>query len=159
MSVTTKKKCPECGRRYSGFHAKAACQLWAATRIGNKYGIERVDYAGRSFGSALEKEVYQLLLLRMKAGEFTSVKCQVYVYMKIPRTNYRVLYIADFECEREGDASLFVEAKGKEFPKWKMVKEMWPAYGPGGSLEIWKRGRHGPHLTETIKPELEMETV
>lgn len=89
----------------------------------------------------------------MKAGEFSGIKCQDYVYMQIPGTNYRVLYIADFRCELPSGGLTFVEAKGKEFPKWKMIREMWPVYGPNGPLEIWKAGRRGPQLTQTIQPQ------
>jgi hypothetical protein len=147
-----KTKCKECGKRYSGLHPQAACQLWAATRVGNKYNAVRTERDGRSFSSGLEGDTYDILNLRLKGGEFDAIACQVHVHMRIPGTNYRVIYIADFRCDQGGMPLLFVEAKGKEFPKWKMIKEMWPVHGPGVPLEIWKSGRRGPMLVETIQP-------
>lgn len=151
---SVKTKCPTCGKRYSGLHPQAACQLWAATRrTGNKFNAVPTDRDGRRFSSGLEGDTYDILKLRLMAGEFDAIACQVHVHMQIPGTRYRVLYIADFRCDLGGEPLLFAEAKGKEFPKWKMIKEMWPAHGPGVPLEIWKAGRRGPMLAQTIQSE------
>lgn len=112
-----------------------------------KIGNEKVSLDGYSFGSKLEAAVYQILKLRMKAGEIKSIQVQDHVYL----TDARIGYVVDFKCTTPTDTVFWVEAKGYANDRWPMKKKLWKYYGPG-TLEIWMGSHTKPSLTETIIP-------
>lgn len=57
----------------------------------SKYGNRRTEYAGRTFDSAHEAEIYRRLELRVRAGELRGVICQQ--AFALPGG---VKYVADF---------------------------------------------------------------
>lgn len=112
-----------------------------------KMGNERVSLDGYSFGSKLEAAVYQLLKIRIKAGEIKLIQVQDHVYL----SDARIGYVADFKCTLVDDRFLWVEAKGYANDRWPMKKKLYKFYGPG-PLEIWTGTWQRPVLTETIIP-------
>lgn len=110
----------------------------------NKYNAHPIS----GFDSKLEAAVYDLLILREKAGEIRFRQSQKHIYL----TDARVLYIADFEFEYVANGEIaYAEAKGYESARWPTVKKLWKHYGPG-RLEIWKGTYKKPYLDETINP-------
>lgn len=147
MIQSKKTKCPDCGKRYTGFHAKAACQLYQATTELNKFGAKTTERDGRTFASGLEGAVYDILKLRMKAGEIQSIQCQDHVYL----SKARILYIPDFKCVSDTGEVFWTEAKGFEGPRWGVIEKLWKHYGPG-RLEVFKGSKSNPQLVKEIKP-------
>src|SRR5690242_4921501 len=100
----------------------------------NKYSNTKISHAGFSFSSKHEAAVYDILYLRMKAGEFESIQPQDSVYL----TDAKILYKPDFKCIRpNGLEPLWVEAKGFKTDVWAIKRRLWKEYGPG-ELEIWE---------------------
>lgn len=113
-----------------------------------KYGNEKTQVDGRSFGSKLEASVYLVLKLREKAGELLILQAQDHVYL----SDAEILYVPDFRCRDLTTLDDFwVEAKGFEAARWPTIKKLWKYYGPG-RLEIWKGSHGAPFLAETITP-------
>ncbi len=123
--------------------------------MANKYGaIPTVDRSGRSFSSKLEASVYQVLLLRQKAGEITSIECQVPVLVcgtlgHECDSRSKVVYIADFKCIKKDASIFYVEAKGMPTPTWQIKKRLW-RHHIQIPLEIWGGSWQRPHLMETL---------
>ena len=57
----------------------------------SKYGNRKTTYAGRTFDSAHEAEIYRQMELRVRAGELRGVACQVAFILP-----GGVKYVADF---------------------------------------------------------------
>lgn len=110
--------------------------------------MKKVTHAGMNFGSKLEAAVYDILLLRERAGELAEIKTQQHVYL----TAARIDYIADFSfwCHRT-NAQVWCEAKGIETPVWRIKRRLYKHYGPG-ALEVWQGNYRKPFLKETIVP-------
>lgn len=114
----------------------------------NKYNAKRSEFAGRSFASGLEREVYAMLLLMQKAGELLEVQCQDHVRL----TAAQIVLIPDFKVTMPDGRFEWHEAKGIETDAWMIKKRLWVHYGPG-KLTIWKRrGKTGLYIAETIAP-------
>lgn len=117
----------------------------------HKYRAKKAHYAGISFDSQLERDVYGMLLLLQKSGSIEEIKVKDHVYL----TKARVLYIADFKCTTPLKNEFWVEAKGFETREWRIKRKLWGFYGPG-KLEVWRRrGKAGVYIHETIAPEEE----
>lgn len=113
-----------------------------------KYRSKRVNYEGHSFASQLEAAVYNLLLLREKAGEVKEIQHQDHVYL----TKARICYIPDFKfIDLKTNEESWAEAKGFETSDWKIKKKLWKFYGPG-KLEIYKGSSKKITLSEVIIP-------
>jgi hypothetical protein len=117
-----------------------------------KIGNTKVSFDGYSFASKLEGSVYQLLKLRMYAGEIKSIQPQDHIYL----TKARIGYIVDFKCTLMNGETLHVEAKGYPNETWPIKKKLWKFYGKN-PLEIWGGSYLGPKLMETIIPVKEDE--
>jgi hypothetical protein len=115
----------------------------------NKFGNQRTERAGRSFGSKLEAAGFDMLMLREKAGEIFFRRQQVHI--KLSKAN--IVYIADFEVEdaKMPGELIYIECKGFETPEWRLKKRLYEQYGLW-PLEIWKRRGSGIYLDETITP-------
>lgn len=112
-----------------------------------RYGNTKVSYDGYSFASKLEAAIYQILKLRMHAGEIKSIQCQDHIYLTLARIEYQ----PDFKCIDANGEVFHVEAKGYANDKWPMKKKLWKYYGPN-KLEIWMGTHRSPKLVETIIP-------
>jgi hypothetical protein len=126
-----------------------------------KYGAKRTERAGYSFASKLEAAVFDMLKLQEKAGEISSLQCQVQVRL----TDAGIIYKPDFKFFDERlRCDVYAEAKGYETAEWRIKLRLWRSYGPGllriykGSAaritladEIVPRGKN--ELTETDSPE------
>lgn len=115
-----------------------------------KYGATKVEANGLTFSSKLEESVYQIILLREKAGEIKLSQCQHKIYL----TEARIGYVADFYCEDlPSGIPFWIEAKGFITERWGIVKKLYKFYGPG-KLEIWGGNYRNPQLIETITPKV-----
>lgn len=100
-----------------------------------------------SFASELEAALYDLLMLRERAGEFRDLRCQPQVYL----TDARIVMKPDFIAYDEEQRPLYFEAKGFETDIWRLKRRLWEYYGPG-PLEVWKGSAKRPRLVEIITP-------
>ena len=116
-----------------------------------KFSNEKVSLDGYSFGSKLEASVYQILKLRIHAGEIKTIQVQDHIYL----TDARIGYVVDFKCTLANGVFLWIEAKGFPNDRWPMKKKLWKHYGPG-PLEIWTGSYTRPALSETIVPKTKL---
>lgn len=117
--------------------------VYKLRRVGSKYRAVRTE----GFSSKLEHAVYQILLLRSKAGEITDIKQQVRFLLSRAEISWRV----DFTYIANTGALVAVEAKGVETEAYRIKKKLWGVYGPC-ALEVWKGSWGKPVLWETIVP-------
>lgn len=111
----------------------------------NKY---RATKTADGYGSKLESAVGQILLAKERLGELSDIKRQQTVRL----TEAQITYRADFSyTETITGKTVWVEAKGVELERWRMIKKLWGHYGPG-RLEIYKGNYRAPKLVETIEP-------
>lgn len=117
----------------------------------NKYGAVKEKAYGYTFGSKLERAVFEILKLQEIAGEIKIAQVQDTVYLA-EHDNYRgVKYIPDFRCTNLMGDDFWVEAKGFEAQRWPTIKSLWKGWGPG-ILMIYKGSHIKPYLDETITP-------
>lgn len=111
--------------------------------------IQRTHYAGRSFASALEADLYGYLLLLQRQGEVTDVRCQPHVFL----TEARIEMIPDFVVlDTRLEEDIYYEAKGFETDIYRLKRKLWTVYGPG-RLRVFK-GRAGRlKMVEEIRPQ------
>lgn len=96
--------------------------------------VPKVKHDGFTFGSKLEKSLYDLLRLMERAGEIKDLKCQDHVYL----TRARYHCIPDFRAfEVRRGYHVWYEAKGFEQERFLITKKLWSVYGPG-PLVIFK---------------------
>lgn len=94
----------------------------------NKYhAIRSQSYDGRSFHSKGERDCYEMLVLREKAGEIRELECQV-----TTRLTAGITHKTDFKCwDNLKDEPLWVEYKGFVDQRWRDIQKLWRFYGPG----------------------------
>lgn len=116
-------------------------------RSSNKFNAVKSSSDGYSFGSKLERAVYEILKLQQAAGELKILKTQECIYL----TDARILYKPDFTCEDSINGEVFwVEAKGLKTPVWAIKKRLWTAgYGPG-KLIVYEGNHSRLFISETI---------
>jgi hypothetical protein len=115
----------------------------------NKFGAKRT---ADGFPSKLEAAVYQMLLLREKAGEITNIRRQHLV--RFPCGPGWKVDFSFTDCAT--GETVYCEAKGQELETYRLKKGMFagcPILESAGRLEIWKGTYHRPRLTEKITPE------
>ena len=120
----------------------------------HKFGATRVKTPGQTFDSKLEHAVYQILLLRERAGEIRNIRSQVTLRLTEAKIGYR----CDFTFEDcVTGATVACEAKG-DYPNsiWDLKKRLYKFYGPF-KLEIWKGSHTTPQLVEVITPSGDQE--
>ncbi len=120
-------------------------QKKAKKQRGNKYGAIRT---ADGFPSKLEAAVYQMLLLRQKAGEIRDVKRQPSVKLT-PSITWKV----DFSFTHVfSGLTAYCEAKGKWTEAAGLKLRLWrDGFGPG-PLEIWQGNYRRPILVEVVTP-------
>jgi hypothetical protein len=113
----------------------------------NKYGARRAD----GFGSKLERAVYEILLLREKAGEIKSIRRQHAVVLQEGKREVRISWKIDFSFIDCSSGKLcFCEAKGFPTNEYLLKLKMFRK-SPQGRLEIWKGSYKKPFLAEVIE--------
>lgn len=137
-------------KQLSDWYASKSARREAKTKKKkHKFGAQRVKTPGQSFDSKLEHAVYQILLLRERAGEIRNIRSQVTLRLTKAKIGYR----ADFTFEDcATGATVACEAKG-DYPNsiWDLKKRLYKFYGPF-KLEIWKGSHTSPQLVEVITP-------
>jgi hypothetical protein len=113
----------------------------------HKYKIKKVEHAGRTFDSALERDLYDDLLLRESRGELMNIQSQVTIYMTAARIGYRVDYAA---WSRLRGRQEYFEAKGFPTPEWEIKRRLYRYYGPGPLYVYVREGKRGLKLSEVI---------
>lgn len=112
-----------------------------------KYKATWVKHAGRSFASKLEAAVFDILTLRVRAGDIRDLRCQHTVDL-IGGIRWRV----DFSAVDCATGELFfAEAKGFPTQEYKMKLKLWPECRTE-KLEIWGGSYKKPKLMQTIIP-------
>jgi len=107
-----------------------------------KFGAIRTN----GFASKLESAVHDILKLKEHGGEIFEVVCQSPVEL----TDANIRYKADFRyTDKKTGEYVWVEAKGAEGDRWRLIKKLWPHYGPG-RLEVWRGTYRYPKLIEVI---------
>jgi hypothetical protein len=97
--------------------------------------------------SKLENAVYQILLLREKAGEISDIRQQRGVHLGCG-INWNV----DFSfCDNKLNRITWAEAKGIKGERYKICLKLWRDHGPG-ILEIWEGDYHNPFRSEIVIP-------
>ncbi len=112
-----------------------------------KYGAK----ACNGFPSKLESAVHDMLLLRVKAGEFISIRRQHVVVLQPGDKDTRINWKIDFSCETPSHKTIFVEAKGLATADYKLKLKMFKAQKIG-VIEIWSGDYRRPKLMERFEP-------
>lgn len=113
-------------------------------------------------GSKLERSVYEVLLLREKAGRIKDIECQSTVDLGTEAvTNIRtgkvrtrmIRWKVDFSfTDVETDKRVWCEAKGVETRLYRKQLRLWREGAGPGVLEIYKGSYLNPTLVQIIKP-------
>lgn len=151
-------------KKPASLSAKEFRKAWKSTygRKGGKFGIQRVeDKDGRRYASGLEREYFQELLLREKAGEIRDLEREPQIYFEI--NGVRITgYKPDFSFfEIKLGARVWEETKGEATDKtegWRIRQNLWRAIGPG-LLRVIKGDKNGWACVRVIHPQAMKEGV
>lgn len=114
----------------------------------NKYRAQRHN----GFPSKLEASVYNILLLRERAGEIAEIKRQQTVVLQDGSSKERICWKVDFSAvDKETENIFYIEAKGVETEAYRIKLKLYRKNIPT-RLEIWKGSYKGPVLAEVINP-------
>lgn len=113
-----------------------------------KYKNQTCYVDGIKFPSRLEAEVYIYLKHEEKQGCLKILDRQVTVVL----TKAKIRYRPDFKIQYAHGPISFVEAKGVETERFKLIKQLWRVYGPE-PLEIFKKKNGRIQLVECIDVE------
>jgi len=120
----------------------------------HKYSAQKTIVNGIAFGSKLEAAVYNILLIREKAGEIKNIKMQDAIILKEKCQECGdgpVSWKVDFSfIDSKSGEKIYCEAKGIETSDYKRRKRHWKKHPPA-KLEIWKGAYNRPMLHEVIK--------
>lgn len=114
----------------------------------HKYNAKKTVVEGQSFPSGLEARTWTYLRVLEQQKELTELSRQATVTFPIVDIKYK----ADMKYTNKAGKTVWVEAKGMEGDRWKIIKKIWKALGPG-NLEVYKDRGNGLYLAETIKSE------
>ncbi len=125
----------------------------AGCKTGHKFGAQRTVVDGQSFPSKLEASTWSHFKILEKGGLIKELTRKATVIFP----GLDIKYQADMKYTVSvSGQTRWVEAKGKETDRWRIVKKLWKVHGPG-VLEVYKAGRNGRIVaTEVILPR-EME--
>jgi len=119
----------------------------------HKYKAQKTIVNGITFPSKLEAAVFEILLLREKAGEISDIKCQqaVTVKQKCPTCgDGPVKWAVDFSFKDVmTHERIYCEAKGVKVASYIKRLRLWKA-DPPARLEIWEGSWKYPKLTQVI---------
>ena len=113
----------------------------------HKYGAKRTVIDGESFPSALEARVYSHHSWLEDCGAITELTRKATVRFDALDITYK----ADMKYEDKLRGTVWVEAKGMETDRWRIIKKIWVVMGLG-PLEVYKANSRGIYLAETITP-------
>ena len=114
----------------------------------HKYGAKKTTIDGISFPSKGEAETYSVLLLLQKGEVISGLNLQETVYL----TKAKISYKTDFSFTAlKAVEKVWVEFKGVETDRWRLIKKLWKHYGPG-RLQVYKANNRGVYLHEEIIP-------
>lgn len=115
----------------------------------SKYGAKSVILpTGEAFPSQLEAAVYQILLLRVRAGEIRDVKRQATVHL-----GFGLKWKVDFSFTVvANNLETWCEAKGMWDRQAKRNLKMWTGGAGPGPLEIWQGSWKRPIHVKTVVP-------
>lgn len=113
----------------------------------SKYGAVPTVVNGRTYHSKAEAEYATELRLLQRAGEIHDLREQHAVTL----TRAAIRCVIDFSYIERG-RRVFLECKGYETERWRIVRALWKFYGPS-VLRIVKRERGGFRVVEEIQPE------
>lgn len=108
----------------------------------------------RGFPSKLEAAVYDMLVLREKAGELKNIKRQVPTPLLREKTTGKVVisWKCDFTFDRVSDSkTVYCEAKGKYTQSFVIKLRLFKTFKIG-ELEIWGGSYLRPKLLENFIP-------
>ena len=112
----------------------------------NKYKATRT---AEGYDSKLEQAVGAMLHFMEKAGEIKDIRRQHRVELSAAKIACKI----DFSyTDVKTNQTIFIEAKGLDLERWRIIKKLWAHYGPG-RLEVWKGTYKCPKLHEIIIPE------
>lgn len=133
--------CPLCAKQMT---ARAALRH----RCGrSKYGAKRTVTKSGAYPSRLESRTHQHLLALVAAGFYAEVRRYPSVTL-IPGVTWKV----DFVCTYPNGDLEYVEAKGVEGERYKILLQLWRELGEA-PLRIFKADRRGePVQAELIIP-------
>lgn len=117
----------------------------------HKYGAQRSKCFGykHNHRSKLEAGVCDLITAKEQKGELRRLGCEVSVRL----SEAKIRYVADFHVrDRKTGEEFFIEAKGMETARWRVIKSLWSKYGPG-RLDVYKGSSTRPMLAYTIEVE------
>jgi hypothetical protein len=114
----------------------------------HKYNAQKTVFNGETFPSKLEASVYAHLFFLQSNGKIKDLSRKASTKL----TEAEVSYKADMKyfCLRR-EKEIWVEAKGMETERWRLIKKLWKKYGLA-PLEIYKGNSRGIYLAETITP-------
>ena len=99
------------------------------------------ELAGRRFDSRLERDRAEQLVFLQRDGQISNLEFQKTIYLTRSRIGYRPDFVYD-EDFRGGSRLVYEDSKGFETERWKIIKKLWPEYGPG-LLRITMKGHGG----------------
>jgi hypothetical protein len=144
-----KTKCEDCGRRYSGYHSKAACLLYQNTRPSNKYGAKRATDGARSYMSQGERDCGTYLQWLEKGGHIRDLEFQVSIRLPEPGG---LRYVIDFRFfDIKSDELVYADYKGHRTQRWNDCIKLWRLFGPAPLREYVGRG-DAIELCRVIRP-------
>lgn len=114
----------------------------------NKFGARKTFVDGKHFPSALEAALYVILKQMEKNGEIHGLRCQHAVSLTTAKVRYKIDFSA---TDTKTGILCFWEAKGKEGDRWKILRRLWPDYGPS-ILYVFKGSYTRPALAYTLVP-------
>ena len=115
-----------------------------------KFNAEAIVSDGKHSPSKIEHAVFFQLELREKNGEITDLKKNPTVELLSTPLGL-IKYKADAGYS-DKDGPRWVEVKGVEGERWRIIRKLWSLFGPG-PLEVYKGTYKRPYLVEVIYPE------
>lgn len=114
-----------------------------------KYGQTRVVNPRGSFPSKLEAAVFELLRLRVMAGELDMLTRYDKVHFPQALTSWTIDFWA---YDTKTGKPVWIESKGFGCARWNHFLKCYRKYGPGPLL-IYSGSHKSPYLVNTIYPE------
>jgi hypothetical protein len=106
--------------------------------------------SGNGFASKLEEAVYNILLLRERAGEISDIKRQQSVVLQDGPQDERITWRIDFSFfDKQKNKTVYCEAKGVETSDYKIKLKLFKGQKIG-DLEIYKGHYMSPKLVEKV---------
>ena len=124
----------------------------------NKFNAKRTLHGGRWYDSKLEADYRKELELRVEAGDIFDLEDQP----KVVLTRAGISYKADFKFTEDGHP-VWVDVKGVEADRFRLIKKLWRYYGPGLLRVIKRKGTKfytaQEIMTVEYKKELEYQNL